>query len=171
MEGLTAWCVCCGDKAQVFCSCTSPETVLCEDCVAEHLTSYPQLHFPQSLNPSPQVKKTKTPVQVPQPAFQLASVTEDSLCFFNFVTNAWRERVALEEKIQVCWNSTWVVLADGSILCCGGYDGQALQVWRCVYILSGSGSVQRRADMSVPRFAHGVVAMEQRVYVFGGCKS
>ena len=120
--------------------------------------------------PSPQVEKTKTPLQGQQPPFQLVSITRNSLCFFSFVTNAWKGRVTLEENIQANLYSRWVVLVDGNILCCGGMNGVNTVVWRCVYVLNESGSVQRSADMSVPRWAHGLVAMEQGVYAFGGCK-
>ena len=147
MEGLTAWCVCGG-------SCTSPETFLCEGCVAEHLTSHPKLHFPQPLNqpPFPQVKKATAPVQGQQPAFQLVSITKDSLYFYSLVANAWKGKVTLEENLQANQYSSWMVLADGNILCSGG---SGKNVWRYACIVGESGSVQRRADMSVPRSGDG----------------
>lgn len=47
-----------------------------------------------------------------------------------------------------------------------------LGVHKAVYVLRCDGAVSLKADMSVARAAHGVVALEHRqtVYVFGGCK-
>ena len=168
MEALTAWCQCCGSKAQIFCECTSPETCLCERCVAEHLTDHPELHSPQPLNLLAFVRVEKAKASIQDLTCQLVCVHEDSLLYFSLVTNTWGGWVALRKEILIDDFSFYVVLGDGSVFCCGG--GIDEEGWKCVYILGQSGSVQKKANMNVPRFDHGVLAMEQDVYVFGGRK-
>ena len=101
-----------------------------------------------------------------QPSHQLVHLTPHFFRFFDFQKSVWEAGVNLSEEIQVNGNSRWVILEDGSVFCCGGgkYCGG---VWKTVYVVQGSGVVERKADMNIERFAHGVIEVQGSIYVFG----
>ena len=86
METLTS-CRSCGNRAQVFCACTSLPTLNC---------------FPLSLEPTRLIltllKKLASKTTIQHPEFQPVTVSKNSL---SFLTNTSRKRVNLEENCQV----------------------------------------------------------------------
>lgn len=92
---------------------------------------------------------------------QLVQVTDSILCFFHFQGSAWGPQVRLKTKIQADCYSSWVILRDGSVLCCGGLGTAA------AYILARDGSVEQKANMTTKRWRHGLLATNT-AYVFGG---
>lgn len=72
---------------------------------------------------------------------KLAQVTETSLCFFDFQTSTWGSQVRLRTQIQADKYSSWVILKNGRVFCCGGNTAAA-------YILACDGSVEQKANMA-----------------------
>ena len=68
--------------------------------------------------------------------------------------------------MQVDGYSSWVFLEDGRVFCCGG--GGWFNASK-TYILARDGAVEKRAKMNGARGCHGVLALNNAVYVFGGC--
>jgi predicted GH43/DUF377 family glycosyl hydrolase len=78
-------------------------------------------------------------------------------------------------------SSSWVILEDKRVFCCGGeyysaYSSSsssinylAAGVRNEAYILTRDGAVEQKANMNVARYGHGVLAINNAVYVFGGC--
>lgn len=91
----------------------------------------------------------------------LAHVTSTSLRFFNFHCSTWSPYILLRTKIQADSSSSWVILEDSCIFCCGGNQKAA------AYILGCDGSVKQKANMNAERGGHGLLAASNP-YVFGG---
>ena len=99
------------------------------------------------------------------PTPQLVHIDTSAIRFFDFESRAWKEPIELEVGISTDQFSRWVVLAGGSVFCCGGYETP-----KVVYVIDSDGSVERKTDMKTERADHGVLALHSTVYVFGGCK-
>lgn len=103
--------------------------------------------------------------------FLLPQVTSTFLRFFN--TSAWEygPPVLLSTPIQADNGSTWVVLEDGRLFCCGGGQGSVQAgldlFWSAAYLLGRDGAVDELPRMLTARLAHGVIQV-LRLYVFGG---
>jgi len=121
-------------------------------------------------------------------ARELVHVTASTLRFFNFQTATWAAQVNLRANIQATSShSSWDILEDGRVFCCGGeiytgYDSNrrynasstsylAAGSRNEAYILARDGAVEQKTNMNGARCSHGVLALHSKnaVYVFGGC--
>ena len=93
---------------------------------------------------------------------QLALVTDSCIKFFDFQKGVWKQQ--LPHHIQANGNSRWVLLEDGSVFVCGG--GLLSGVWSTAYVVGVC--AEEVQSMQVGRSAHGVLAYNNQVYVFGG---
>ena len=99
----------------------------------------------------------------------LAHVTCQGLSFFDLQMNAWKQSVTLRQNIEANNYSSWVVLRDRNVFCCGGGSVVCGYSGRQTYMLGVDGAVNSRAKMNFGRYWHGVLALEAEhsVYVFG----
>lgn len=114
-------------------------------------------------------------------AKELVHVTATYLRLFNFQTSTWGPQVPLRSQIVADGNSSWVILEDKRVFCSGGeyYSGYSSSSSSInylaaggrneAYILTRDGTVEQKANMNVARYSHGVLAINNAVYVFGGC--
>lgn len=98
----------------------------------------------------------------------LVQVTDTFQCFFNFKTSTWGPQVRLSTLIHADWTSSWVVLEDGRVFCCGGGKSYAGCGEATAYIVARDGAVEQKTCMSEGRFGHGILSYNA-TYVFGGC--
>jgi len=97
---------------------------------------------------------------------RLTHLTQSSIEIYNFQTTTWAHRVPLTTQIQLDYGSMWVFLEDGRVFCCGGRGMGAGM--REAWMIGVDGTVQRQPAMNGARSAHGLIAFEKAVYVFGG---
>lgn len=90
---------------------------------------------------------------------ELVQVTRTFLKFFNFQTSLWDPQVPLTTQIQAYGDSSWVVLDDGRIFCCG---------YATAYIITRDGSVEQKDNMIEARYSHGLLHISNILYAFGG---
>ena len=53
-------------------------------------------------------------------AKELVHVAASFLCFFNFQSSTWQPQINLRTPIQASNYSSWVIMEDGRVFCCGG---------------------------------------------------
>ena len=112
---------------------------------------------------------------------ELVHVTATHLRLFNFQNYTWGPQVPLSRQIVADNGSRWVILEDKRVFCCGGeyyagYTSSSSSINYLAaggrneaYILTRQGAVDQKANMNVGRGYHGVLAINNAVYVFGGC--
>lgn len=101
----------------------------------------------------------------------LIDITERYIRSFNFQTGTWKQPRP-HAHIQANRLSSWVVLEDGLMFCCGGAGHTGYSSHRGlkeVYIFAHDGAVKQMTNMRGARGTHGVLAYNKAVYVFGGC--
>ena len=118
---------------------------------------------PEVAKVPPLANTAKVFQSVLQAKSQLVRVTNSYIQCFDFQTGAWKQQLPLNPHIHADWNSSWVMLEDGSVFICGGGSRGALNT---AYIV-GAGC-EEQGNMCMARFAHGVLAYSNNVYVFGG---
>lgn len=110
---------------------------------------------------------------------KLLQVTSTFLRFFNCEISTWEQRVSLDTKIKADEYSSWLILKDGRLLCSGGgnhhigYSEGCKDYsvsWKKAYIIDYYGIVDSLPRMISARSSHGIIEVQQLVYVFGGSK-
>lgn len=101
------------------------------------------------------------------PLSPLVHVTESYVRFFHFQTSAWGQPVRLNVRIQANRESSWVVLEDQRVFCCGGKFKTGGNTYMEAYILARDGTVESKTSMNRARRYHGVLTISKTVYVFG----
>lgn len=99
----------------------------------------------------------------------IAQVTATFFRFFNCRTMTWGPKTTLGSRINADSYSSWLVLQDGRLFCCGGCRSHAGYEWDDAYLLSRDGVVDQLPHMLTARKSHGVIQL-QHIYVFSGCK-
>ena len=102
------------------------------------------------------------PATSQQPRTFLPCVQSNVLRSLSLTTHTWRE-IPLSLHTDITYNSVVSFLTNGDIFACGG------KTHNKAYTIDGlSLDIQEIAPMLLSRYAHGLVATSDYVYVFGG---
>ena len=99
--------------------------------------------------------------------FSRPLLSPDTLRYFHCISNTWSGSTYLSESINCDLSSAYSFLSDANIFLCGG-GVEAGQTWSTAYILRRTGEVWKLKDMPASRAFHGVITIQERVYVFAG---
>ena len=99
----------------------------------------------------------------------LIQVTSAFLKIF-FIPNLSTFQVSLSTPIRADHGSSWVILEDGRLFCCGGGSKHQAVDWKVAYLLSLEGTVEKLPEMLSARWCHGIIEYLSTIYVFGGGK-
>lgn len=116
----------------------------------------------------------------------LVQVTDSFMRFYDFQADIWGSNIPFKGKIQANSTSSWVILENSLVFCSGGeysvgrFSQQVtsfagIKPVNCAgnkaYLLGCQGQVKQLPRMDIARYFHGVIEVESRVYVFGGCRN
>ena len=92
--------------------------------------------------------------------YRMTVVKEDALTVFDCKSNQWVSKT-LSRRLGKAVDMT-VTLWKYSVVCTGGFRGNS------VYLISLKGAVTELAELRTPRYRHGLIAIEDTAYAFGG---
>lgn len=123
------------------------------------------------------ISALKSLLSQPPESMELVQVKSEFLRFFDCGNLTWRRAVVLRSPIKVDPFSSWALLVNGQVFCSGGGKHQAgyyskgisyLEAWKTAYLLNRNGAVSVQPDMLTARFSHGIIGIDDSVYVLGG---
>jgi len=99
------------------------------------------------------------------PFLGLAYVSQDKMCFLDYVSERINQEVDLRETIHCDVNSRWTLVRGIGVFLCGG--GTAKAPFHSAYILQTDGLVKALREMTQGHTLCGVISKQSNIYVFG----